>query len=429
MALAPYESPTFLDEKDVYLIGLSLPQILILVGIALFWFLVCKIMPWSLWVQLIGTGVGTLVSGIMVFGRLSGMMIPLFLGLLVLRLFVKPMYEESEEGVVLGNARWLAGQQRRVEVRAAPGVVGGTVMGDGRPPMVRAKDVLALVEEERARRGLLGRARNVFSRSRRVYSSEDGQRQRHETQAQMNQRMVEGAVSFEREGAQRGQGGFSSMMSRRNGWLLFLALGVAASWAFWPAAAWAQGGSEELFATSACRLDPNSEDCICAGPRELSQYPNENAVPSGLPNAYQGLARNEELGGWVVEPTHPEYGRGPGTSFWPNADYPTSFEPDDDYRRRCSYSYLTENLRRSWQMTVSIGAVAVVGILTWGGIVYMAVSASGRDLAQVKLAMLVAVGGLALLAGAYVVWEAVDVVFLGDVESWSGRRRDFMIGF
>ena len=49
MALGSYDSPTFLGQKDKYLMGLSLPELLMAMGVAFGWFLVTLFFPISIW--------------------------------------------------------------------------------------------------------------------------------------------------------------------------------------------------------------------------------------------------------------------------------------------------------------------------------------------------------------------------------------------
>ena len=38
MSLGSYDSPTFLGQKDKYMLGLSLPELMVSMGIGAFWF-------------------------------------------------------------------------------------------------------------------------------------------------------------------------------------------------------------------------------------------------------------------------------------------------------------------------------------------------------------------------------------------------------
>ena len=46
--MGSYDSPTFLGQKDKYLMGLSLPQIMVAMGVAAWWFFVSLTLPYSM---------------------------------------------------------------------------------------------------------------------------------------------------------------------------------------------------------------------------------------------------------------------------------------------------------------------------------------------------------------------------------------------
>ena len=47
-----YDSPTFLGQKDKYLMGLSLPQLMVALGVAAWWFIVTLMFPYSMLTRL-----------------------------------------------------------------------------------------------------------------------------------------------------------------------------------------------------------------------------------------------------------------------------------------------------------------------------------------------------------------------------------------
>ena len=113
--MGSYDSPTFLGQKDKCILGLSLPQLMGSMGIGLLWFLVTMILPYSTIVRMLLVVPLTGVSLILLFVRISGISIPLYLGLMVLRLFSKPSFEETAPLVLDGQPDWLETERQRVE--------------------------------------------------------------------------------------------------------------------------------------------------------------------------------------------------------------------------------------------------------------------------------------------------------------------------
>ena len=113
MDLGSYDSPTFLGQKDKYLLGLSLPELLISLGIAFCWFIVSFLLPYSLIIRLILITPVTLTSLVLLFGRIAGISIPSYLFLSMLRTFRRPSFEETGEVMVQGHSVWLESQRNR----------------------------------------------------------------------------------------------------------------------------------------------------------------------------------------------------------------------------------------------------------------------------------------------------------------------------
>ena len=106
MSLDSYDSPTFLSQKDVYVFGLSLMQMMAAVGIAGFWFLMGLMTPYSTMVRLLMTVGLSMVSFVVVFVQVSGLSLPMFVFLLLLRSFIKPGYEGPRSAIEDGDVNW-----------------------------------------------------------------------------------------------------------------------------------------------------------------------------------------------------------------------------------------------------------------------------------------------------------------------------------
>ncbi len=113
MHLEPYDSPTFLAQKDKYMFGLSLPELMIALGVAAAWFLVLLMFPIGVMFRLILVIPVTGVSLALLFVKISGISIPGYLTLSLVRMFRSPSYEESAESLLGGDPAWLALQEQR----------------------------------------------------------------------------------------------------------------------------------------------------------------------------------------------------------------------------------------------------------------------------------------------------------------------------
>lgn len=113
MALSSYESPTFLGQKDKYMAGLSLPQLMGMVGIGVFIFVVTLLLPFGFVWRLALVVPLTAVVGMLVFARISGLSIPSFLLHSVVRAFSRPVYEEHQQLLVRGAVVWAEAQAQK----------------------------------------------------------------------------------------------------------------------------------------------------------------------------------------------------------------------------------------------------------------------------------------------------------------------------
>ena len=115
MESGAYDSPTFLGQKDKYLLGLSLPELMMAMGIALMWFIVTLMTPYGMLVRLAMVVPATGVSLFLLFGRIAGLSIPGYFLLMLVRSFSRPSFEEVPERLLEGDSVWLEARRRREE--------------------------------------------------------------------------------------------------------------------------------------------------------------------------------------------------------------------------------------------------------------------------------------------------------------------------
>lgn len=157
MALGSYDSPTFLSQKDKYLMGLSLPELMMGLGVGFVWFLVTLAFPFSTIMRFVVLVPLTVVSMVLMFARITGLSIPMFVLLSLVRSVKKPSYEENREGLLEGPAEW-----------------------------VRAREAQAASRERKAR--------GMFRRRR---LSPDGEAKAAELRAEVDKGVTEGAAAAE----------------------------------------------------------------------------------------------------------------------------------------------------------------------------------------------------------------------------------------
>ena len=117
MPLSVYDCPTFLGQKDKYIAGLSLPQLMASVGVGFCWFLVSFLLPYSVMVRLLFVIPVTGVTMTLMFVRISGLGIPMYFLLAVQRLVSRPSYEAEGMVVVWGDEEWLEGERMKAEAK------------------------------------------------------------------------------------------------------------------------------------------------------------------------------------------------------------------------------------------------------------------------------------------------------------------------
>ena len=113
--LGAYDSPTFLGQKDRYMLGLSLPELIVAIVIAGGWFLVTLAFPVGILVRLLVVLPLTGTSVAFLFARIAGLTIPMYLLLSILRLFRHPSFEESRELLLEGQPAWLELRRQQQE--------------------------------------------------------------------------------------------------------------------------------------------------------------------------------------------------------------------------------------------------------------------------------------------------------------------------
>ena len=113
MALTIYDSPTFLTQKDKYLMGLSLPQLMIVIGVGFTLFLFSLILPFGILIRLLVVLAATGSISVLFFARLSGLTIPAYLLAALLSMKRRPVYEEHPILLLNGGLVWLEARNRK----------------------------------------------------------------------------------------------------------------------------------------------------------------------------------------------------------------------------------------------------------------------------------------------------------------------------
>ena len=182
-----------------------------------------------------------------------------------------------------------------------------------------------------------------------------------------------------------------------------------------------------LLESEACRRNPHSEDCICAGVRRFAFFPiamDENPADPAQPSAdadEDGFRPGLVDGVWVDHASESDdVGNTP-----PGLATELQFVLTDDYGQNCALSYFRENLRRLWVFGVALGAVFASISFIWIGVTHMQHTASGMDISRSRM-MFVRVGlGIIILACALVVWEGLNDYLLEGLQGWTNERNVF----
>ena len=115
MSLGSYDSPTFLGQKDKYMLGLSLPELMVSMSIGAFWFFLMFLIPVGFLIRAAIALPLTGASMSLLFVRIAGLSIPGFLLLSLVRVFRRPSYEEVQEFVLGGSPAWLDIERQKGE--------------------------------------------------------------------------------------------------------------------------------------------------------------------------------------------------------------------------------------------------------------------------------------------------------------------------
>ena len=168
-----------------------------------------------------------------------------------------------------------------------------------------------------------------------------------------------------------------------------------------------------------CFNDPHSEECVCYAASQPFNVPKEFEEVEQEPGIFVTVAKdvdgdgelpvfNTVLGMWEGDPDDMKVSDGA-----------------DGYKKRCSLSYLRENLRRIWFFAVYLAAALTAVSLTWLGVVYMQESSSGGDLARSRAMFARVIIGVILVACVILVWDGVSGLLMSHLESWTLDREVF----
>ena len=107
-----YDSPTFLSQKDKMLFGLTLVQMMMLLGVGAFYFLLTFMLPFlgSMITRLLVLVPAVGITAVIMFVRISGMALPTYLYMAVTVTLRRAVYEEKQEMLLRGDPVWLAEQ-------------------------------------------------------------------------------------------------------------------------------------------------------------------------------------------------------------------------------------------------------------------------------------------------------------------------------
>lgn len=117
MAVGSYDSPTFLGEKDKYLVGLTLPQLMVGLAIGFLWFMLALALPYGMLVKLAVVAFATVLTLAMLFIRIWGLSIPMLVLLSIRSSMARPLYEEFKELILLGAPEWVEEQAKKAKRR------------------------------------------------------------------------------------------------------------------------------------------------------------------------------------------------------------------------------------------------------------------------------------------------------------------------
>ena len=112
-----YDSPTFLGQKDKYFFGLTLVEVMMLLGVGFLTFILSLAFPVGFMTRMLLVIPITGAMAVLMFARLSGLSIPAFIFLAVLGMFRRPSFEVTKEFVLSGDPAWVEERNQRSERR------------------------------------------------------------------------------------------------------------------------------------------------------------------------------------------------------------------------------------------------------------------------------------------------------------------------
>lgn len=111
-----YDSPTFLSQKDKYLFGLTLVQLVMLLAVGGFYFLLSFMLPLGSMISRLLVLVPALgVTAVFMFVRISGVSLPSFLFLAATIKLRNASYEATRDALLRGGVLWLAQRELRAQ--------------------------------------------------------------------------------------------------------------------------------------------------------------------------------------------------------------------------------------------------------------------------------------------------------------------------
>ena len=192
-----------------------------------------------------------------------------------------------------------------------------------------------------------------------------------------------------------------------------------------------------LLQSEKCRLNPHSEECICATVRKYGYFPKKftsvvldtsgnrvldssgNPVPVLDPWGRPAVAARDVDGdGMRPQLVDGLWGQEEGKANI-NLDPDFEFIRDDRYKQRCALSYFREDQRRLWYFAVSLGASFTVISLIWVGVVHMQNTASGVDISRTRAMLVRVIIGLIILACAFLIWDGLNELLFKGLNSWT----------
>ena len=115
-----YDSPTFLGQKDKYLFGLTLVQLMMLLAVGFLIFMLSLALPFEFMKRMLLVIPATGGMAVLMFVRLAGLSIPAYVYSSILGLLRQPSYEVKKELVLSGEPGWVEAHNQRSGSRMGP---------------------------------------------------------------------------------------------------------------------------------------------------------------------------------------------------------------------------------------------------------------------------------------------------------------------